>query len=411
MRSSGWFLDSACTNHVCADKKLFINFKEIKPLPIELGEGISSIQEIGEVRLQVVSPTGVQQTATLTNVGYAPNFKRNLISLSKIDKKGYKFLGSDNKLKVFKDKLNNCAMYGILEDTHGLYELVGRALPTDQSITVTNVSVVVKDSQSQSIHNEAYLHLRVPGSLTYVHIPPAGRKAKHTARACKGILVGYAIFTRGYRIWDPERDQVRESKHVKIFENVGCTNFNNVNADGTLVVDNDSKRKEADDDVYYAAQSVDSISDDSDSDGDDDTGQGPIPQTPTTTSTQHASTPTQSTTRHVPMQETPLCDRVSTRRKTRKQASPVLEKKVVTSFEVPNMEGWRKDVVTRQKGVTKSDKDTYFFDHKGKGPLRSYIDIEKHCESIRVPFVKQNFVFESRKAKVEKPVEKPVSEP
>uniref|UniRef100_T1IHC0 Uncharacterized protein n=1 Tax=Strigamia maritima TaxID=126957 RepID=T1IHC0_STRMM len=115
-------------------------------------------------------------------------------------------------------------------------------------------------------------HLRVPGSLTYVHIPPAGRESKHTVRACKGILVGYAIFTRGYRIWDPERDQVRESKHVKILENVGWTNFNNANADGTLVVDNDSKRKEADDDVYYDAQSVDSISDDSDSDGDDDTG-------------------------------------------------------------------------------------------------------------------------------------------
>uniref|UniRef100_T1IM03 Retroviral polymerase SH3-like domain-containing protein n=1 Tax=Strigamia maritima TaxID=126957 RepID=T1IM03_STRMM len=42
-----------------------------------------------------------------------------------------------------------------------------------------------------------------------------------------GVLVGYAIGTRGYRVWDPESDRVIETKHVKIDETSIYRNFGN----------------------------------------------------------------------------------------------------------------------------------------------------------------------------------------
>lgn len=60
-------------------------------------------------------------------------------------------------------------------------------------------------------------HLKVIGSDAYVHIPNRYR-SKLDKRSKKGILIGYAINTIGYRIWYPGTRTVVETKHVKIIE-------------------------------------------------------------------------------------------------------------------------------------------------------------------------------------------------
>uniref|UniRef100_T1J732 Retroviral polymerase SH3-like domain-containing protein n=1 Tax=Strigamia maritima TaxID=126957 RepID=T1J732_STRMM len=57
-------------------------------------------------------------------------------------------------------------------------------------------------------------HLRIPGCLAYVHILKANRASKLDSRAWKGVVVGYAMGTKGYRIWDPISNDVYESKHT-----------------------------------------------------------------------------------------------------------------------------------------------------------------------------------------------------
>uniref|UniRef100_T1IYA2 Endonuclease n=1 Tax=Strigamia maritima TaxID=126957 RepID=T1IYA2_STRMM len=61
-------------------------------------------------------------------------------------------------------------------------------------------------------------HLKVPRSLAYVHIPKPDRHSKLEPRAWKGLMVGDAMGTRGYRLWDPISNNVYESKHVKFDE-------------------------------------------------------------------------------------------------------------------------------------------------------------------------------------------------
>uniref|UniRef100_T1J0T2 Integrase catalytic domain-containing protein n=1 Tax=Strigamia maritima TaxID=126957 RepID=T1J0T2_STRMM len=61
-------------------------------------------------------------------------------------------------------------------------------------------------------------HLRRPGCVAYVNIPKQKQGGKLNVRAWKGIMVGYAFRTRGYRIWNPETNEVAETKHVKFQE-------------------------------------------------------------------------------------------------------------------------------------------------------------------------------------------------
>ncbi|GBN60625.1 Retrovirus-related Pol polyprotein from transposon TNT 1-94 [Araneus ventricosus] len=60
-------------------------------------------------------------------------------------------------------------------------------------------------------------HFRIFGSLAYVHIPKIKRN-KLQPRAKLGILVGYSLRTKGYRVFLPNENKVIETIHVYIDE-------------------------------------------------------------------------------------------------------------------------------------------------------------------------------------------------
>ncbi|GBL69431.1 Retrovirus-related Pol polyprotein from transposon TNT 1-94, partial [Araneus ventricosus] len=66
-------------------------------------------------------------------------------------------------------------------------------------------------------HKPSIRHCRTFGSLTYVYVPTVNRN-KLQPKAKIGILVGYAVNRRGYRVWLPKERKVVESIHVKIDE-------------------------------------------------------------------------------------------------------------------------------------------------------------------------------------------------
>lgn len=60
-------------------------------------------------------------------------------------------------------------------------------------------------------------HLKAYGCLAYAHLPHQGRKKLDPrARAC--TLVGYSNQTKGYRLWDNEKKEVIQTKHVRFDE-------------------------------------------------------------------------------------------------------------------------------------------------------------------------------------------------
>lgn len=63
-------------------------------------------------------------------------------------------------------------------------------------------------------------HLKIFGSKAFVVIPKQ-RRTKLDVRAKRGVMVGYAMSTRGYRIWLPAENKVIETSDVRFDEPVG----------------------------------------------------------------------------------------------------------------------------------------------------------------------------------------------
>ncbi|GBM93549.1 Retrovirus-related Pol polyprotein from transposon TNT 1-94 [Araneus ventricosus] len=61
-------------------------------------------------------------------------------------------------------------------------------------------------------------HLKAFGASAYLGLPRQLRSSKLGPKAKKGILIGYAFRTKGYRIWFPDMDKVIETINVSFCE-------------------------------------------------------------------------------------------------------------------------------------------------------------------------------------------------
>ncbi|GBO28009.1 hypothetical protein AVEN_147108-1 [Araneus ventricosus] len=73
------------------------------------------------------------------------------------------------------------------------------------------------DFRKQRGHKPSVKHLKAFGSTAYSGVPKQLRK-KFDMRAEKGIMVGYALKTRGYRIWLPNERKIVETINVSFDE-------------------------------------------------------------------------------------------------------------------------------------------------------------------------------------------------
>ena len=62
-------------------------------------------------------------------------------------------------------------------------------------------------------------HLKVFGSLCYVHVPTETRQ-KLDAKSVKGVFVGYAVCEKGYRVFDPFTKKLVLSRDVVFDESM-----------------------------------------------------------------------------------------------------------------------------------------------------------------------------------------------
>uniref|UniRef100_T1II51 Integrase catalytic domain-containing protein n=1 Tax=Strigamia maritima TaxID=126957 RepID=T1II51_STRMM len=120
--STTWYMDSCASHNVCGNRKMFCEFEELQPMRLELGEGSSSITGRGTIEL-IVQVQRAPHEIKLLNVYFMKNFKRNLISIGKIDCAKYHVSIYNNLMKVYKNNSRVCSLYGKLED--GLYRIQG----------------------------------------------------------------------------------------------------------------------------------------------------------------------------------------------------------------------------------------------------------------------------------------------
>ncbi|CAL5434643.1 unnamed protein product [Camellia sinensis] len=123
-----WILDSGSTYHIWMDMKLFSTY-QVKDggIVYVANNTVSKIVGMGTLRLQMEDG----KIFTLDGVRHVPRLKKNLISLSMLDLKGYSFLSSKGNLKVI--HRDTMMLHGRLEGN--LYRLVEEVVTKGATVT------------------------------------------------------------------------------------------------------------------------------------------------------------------------------------------------------------------------------------------------------------------------------------
>ncbi|PHT74170.1 hypothetical protein T459_21447 [Capsicum annuum] len=112
-----WWMDSGATHHVCANKELFLSFAsaQAEEMLYMANFATAKVEGTGKICLKMSSG----KVLTLSNVQYIPELRRNLISISFLDKNGFKCVTVSGKVIV-----SNREMY-VGKDylTEGLYKM------------------------------------------------------------------------------------------------------------------------------------------------------------------------------------------------------------------------------------------------------------------------------------------------
>lgn len=125
-----WILDSACYFHICSRRDWFTTYQFIDMGIVQLRYNFSLLV-VGIGTIQIKMFDAMVRTFYVKHV---PDMKKNLISLSLLDKKGYKYSGQDGVLNVSKGALT--IMKGKLSDD--LYCLVGNTIIETVSVVSSN---------------------------------------------------------------------------------------------------------------------------------------------------------------------------------------------------------------------------------------------------------------------------------
>ncbi|KAG8492943.1 hypothetical protein CXB51_010218 [Gossypium anomalum] len=86
--SDEWILDSSCTFHMSPNRDWFITYETVSESVVLMGNNVScKITGVGTIKVKMFD--GVVRT--LNDVRHVPELKRNLISLSTLNSKGYRY--------------------------------------------------------------------------------------------------------------------------------------------------------------------------------------------------------------------------------------------------------------------------------------------------------------------------------
>uniref|UniRef100_T1IGT8 Uncharacterized protein n=1 Tax=Strigamia maritima TaxID=126957 RepID=T1IGT8_STRMM len=368
-----WYLDCACSDHVCSNKSVFSNFRVVKDAPLELGEGYSTVQGIGDIKLYT-HVDGAENQITLKNMlpvctftfltGLLPFIVAHIMI-------------PYNAHIMFRGKL-------LVND--GLYELTSRTVPacTDNvhsqvipSHKLEKLGGVVESNNFPSCNiSVSAWHRR------YAHMYVRGLKQLANNDDVKGIEFSSPVK-------DIKCDVCNISKSTRASYK--------------------SLENHFDDDVFEAEAQSDEDQNDEDLDvfG---TPMKPGRRSEIEIEARNANrlvkidSPLPMISEQV---ETPLHKNISSR-KTRgpklwKDTSNLPSTSRLTCILVPELPGWERVVKVRQGGVSAGDQDVEYWDELGFGPIRSYKKVQARCESRKIPYHKEYFDFSGRVKREEKP--------
>ncbi|KAG8472988.1 hypothetical protein CXB51_034943 [Gossypium anomalum] len=132
--SEEWILDSGCTFCMSSNRDWFTTYETVSEGVILMRNNAScKIASVGTIKVKMFDGA----IRTLSDVRHVLELKRNLISLSILDSKGYKYTVESGVLKVFKGSL--VVMKG-QKKTAKLYVLQGSTVTGDAAVAFSSLS-------------------------------------------------------------------------------------------------------------------------------------------------------------------------------------------------------------------------------------------------------------------------------
>ncbi|KAG8491200.1 hypothetical protein CXB51_014356 [Gossypium anomalum] len=132
--SEEWILDSGCTFHMSLNRDWFTTYETVSAGVVLMGNNAScKIASVGTIKVKMFD--GVVRT--LSDVRHVLELKRNLISLSTLDSKGYKYTAESGVLKISKGSF--IVMKG-QRKTVKLYVLQGSTVTGDVAVASSSMS-------------------------------------------------------------------------------------------------------------------------------------------------------------------------------------------------------------------------------------------------------------------------------
>lgn len=101
-KMDSWIIDSGSTRHICNNKNSFTTMTKLKSkvrLTLPDGKMIESFEE-GTCVIKSIDKNGSTVKQTITKVLFVPEMTKNLLSIRKLMKKGYKVNFSKNKCEI-----------------------------------------------------------------------------------------------------------------------------------------------------------------------------------------------------------------------------------------------------------------------------------------------------------------------
>ncbi|KAG8482771.1 hypothetical protein CXB51_024179 [Gossypium anomalum] len=132
--SEKWILDSGCTFHMSLNRDWFTTYETVSEGVVLMGNNTScKIAGVGTIKVKMFD--GVVRT--LSDMRHVPELKRNLISLSTLDSKGYRYTAESRVLKISKGSL---VVMKEQRKTAKLYVLQGSTITGDATVASSSLS-------------------------------------------------------------------------------------------------------------------------------------------------------------------------------------------------------------------------------------------------------------------------------
>ncbi|KAG8491575.1 hypothetical protein CXB51_014846 [Gossypium anomalum] len=175
--SEEWILDSGCTFHMSPNRDWFTTYKTVSEGVVLMGNNVScNIVGVGTIKVKMFD--GVVRT--LSDVRHVPELKRNLVSLSTLDSKGYRYTAESGGFTVTGDaavassslsddditKLWHMRLGHMSEN--GMTELSKRGLLDGQGICKLNFCEHCVFGKQKRVRFTRGIH-NTKGTLKYIH--------------------------------------------------------------------------------------------------------------------------------------------------------------------------------------------------------------------------------------------------